>query len=100
MDNTHYDRHFHLQGIGEDENVVGTVPFRIESHEVGSSSRESFDRSRSEIGRPFPARRENAKREGENIVVEETGVNREETHKEDDVTSVVESVEDLDHSTG
>jgi len=71
------------------------MPFGIESHEVGLSSWESLDRSASDFGRPFPSWREDSKREGEDIVVKETGVDGEQSHEEDDVSSIVERVEDL-----
>lgn len=95
MDDSHDDRHFHLQRVRENEDVVCSVPFGVQTHEVGLSSRDGLDGTRTEIGRPPETGWEDSEGEGEDIVVEETGVDREETHQENDVSSVVERIEDL-----
>lgn len=88
MNNTEDDRHFHLERIRENEGIVRTVPVRVDTEGVDSAGADGRDRSFS-IFWPIPAILPDVERLGKDIVVDETGKDRECTHEQDKVSSTV-----------
>jgi len=84
VDNSEDDTHLHLVRVGEDESVVGSMPGGVESEGVGSM----LNRGDGSVGvRPFPSGLEESHRLGEDIVVDESGEHREDSHEKDDVST-------------
>ena len=94
MQDTEHDRHLHLERVGKDERVVGAVPARVEAEPVPRVGLDRFRRARHVLGPP-PLRRSEVERERKDVVVDETGVDGERSHEEDDVAPVKERVKDL-----
>lgn len=94
-----HDRHLHLERVGKDERVVGAVPARVETEPV---PRVGLDRlgSAGHVLGPLPLRGPDDEREREDVVVDETGVDGESSHEEDDIAAVEEGVEDLPDAPG
>ena len=86
MNDTKYDRHLHLIRIREDEAVVRSMPIRIKSERMDATGLLRDDETCG-VRRPFPARRPDVKRLGENIVIHEASVDREQAHENDDVAT-------------
>lgn len=82
VQNTQHDTHFHLERVGEDENVVGSVPGRIDSKGVPVVRLNTFDDVADlEVGRPAELGFGVVERKGENIVVHETSVHGKDLEK-------------------
>jgi hypothetical protein len=77
VNDAHHNRHLHLKRDGKDEDVVGTVPSRVDTEEVPRSCLERLNGS-VVVSWPAPLRRTEVEREGEDVVVDETGVDGEE----------------------
>jgi hypothetical protein len=77
VNDTHNDGHLHLERVGKDEDVVGSVPSRVNTEEVPRSGLNRLDGS-VVVRRPAPLGGTEVEREGEDVVVDETGVNGEE----------------------
>lgn len=91
VNDTHNDRHLHLERIGEDQSIVRAVPSRVDTERIYGAIRDSCDDSFSL--RPVPARLEDGQGQREDVVVHESGKECKETHEEDDVTTKVEGVQ-------
>lgn len=92
MYNTENDRHLHLVGIAEDERIFGFVPGGIQPEWI-SVLIGYRGHSLVAVGfRPFPPRVEQMQRLRENVIIDETSVNRECPHEQDNVaTTTTES---------
>jgi hypothetical protein len=96
VEDTKNDTHLHLQRVGEDEGVVGSVPGWVDTEGVAVDRLDTLDDVADlEVGGPSELRLGEDEREGEDVVVHETGVHGEHAHEEDDVATVEEGVEDL-----
>lgn len=96
MGNSQNDAHLHLQRIGEDQRVVRSMPSWINTERIVRRGSDSFnDVSGVEVSRPFVVRRSKIERKREDVVVDQTGVHGKDSHQEDNVSTIVESVEDL-----
>ena len=79
MDDTNDNRHLHLQRVGEDQSVLGSVPRRIDTEGVPSGGLDAFDNGALlKVGGPAELRLGESEREGEDIVVHESGEDGEE----------------------
>ena len=93
VDDTKHDGHLHLVRVREEELVVGTMPGRVKTEGIGVTIRDRGHRLSPVMLRPRPARMEDVQRLGEDVVVEESGIDGEKTHEQDDVpTAASESV--------
>lgn len=92
MDNTKHDRHLHLVRVGEDERVFRSVPRRVQSKRIRVPIRHSDDRLVTMSLRNVPAGMEQVKALGEDIIVDEAGVDGESPHKQDDVATAERKV--------
>ena len=73
--------HFHLERIGKDERIVGSMPSGVDTERIMNTGRDRFDHfSIAEDGRESELGRCDSKGEGEDIVVHQSGVHGEELH--------------------
>lgn len=88
MEDTQDNRHLHLVRIREKKGIIRAVPAWIEAKEIRAASGDRSDCFvRGRVGGPLPARMEDVQSLGENIVVDETSVNREYPHHKDNVSA-------------
>ena len=92
MNDTNNNRHLHLVRVGEDERIVGAMPAGIEAKGIYVASVHEIHDSRILNRRHLPARMEEVQRFREDIVVDEAGVDGEQAHEEDDVTTAVRTL--------
>ena len=77
--NTENDTHFHLERIRKDESVVGSVPGGVDTERVVNTGSDRLDDlSFAKDGGESELRRGDSEREGEDIVVHQSGVHGEE----------------------
>ena len=99
---TQDDRHLHLVTVAEEQIVLSTVPAPVETKGVAVTvgfAELGVDRVTILVvirDNPFPLTVEERHGLGEHIVVDETGVNREDSHDQSDVTTIVHHGEELE----
>ena len=81
MNDTKHDRHLHLVRIRKEQRIFSSVPAGIDTHGICMA----IGHSPRGVGGEVPSRVEDVQRLGEDVVVQESGVHREQTHKQDDV---------------
>ena len=81
MNNTEDDRKLHLVRVCENKRIFSSVPAGIDTHGISMA----IGHSPRGVGGEVPSRVEDVQRLGEDVVVQESGVHREQTHKQDDV---------------
>lgn len=86
VDDSEDDTHFHLVRVGENEGIVGSVPCGVESEGIDAGLDSLY---RSSLVRPLPPGLPDRHRLGEDVVVYESSEHREESHKDDDVSTTV-----------
>lgn len=84
VDNTQDDGHLHLVRVGEDERVVRTMPARVQAEWVDMTIGHTLSCL---VSREVPAGMEQMKSLGEDIVVDETSVDGESTHEQNNVAT-------------
>lgn len=78
VDDSEDDTHLHLERVGEDERVVDGVPGRVDTEGVAERSRNALDDfADGGDGRPAELGLGEVEREGEDVVVDESGVDGE-----------------------
>jgi hypothetical protein len=92
--NTEDDGHLHLVRVGENQLVLGTMPSRVQTNRIDMTI-VCASRSDSVVFWEVPARVEQVRRLGEDIVVDHTGIDGECTHEQDDVTTEEEAADDF-----
>ena len=86
MSHTEDDRHFHLVGIGEYKGVVRTMPTGIKAKRIHTAV--WFTTHNTVLSfRERPSRMEQVECLGKYVVVNETRIDREQAHKENDVSA-------------
>jgi hypothetical protein len=93
VNDTQDDRHLHLVRVNEEELVLRHVPSWIQPKGIHSAVRNAGDSSGIVVCLgEIPPARENMKRLGEYIVIDEACENRKDTHKENDIASTTPRV--------
>ena len=93
MNDTEDDRHLHLVGVREEQLVVCAVPSRVKSERIGVPIGDSSEEGLiAALLGPRPSRMEEVSALREDIVVEEAGVDGENAHEQNDVTTAVTEV--------
>jgi hypothetical protein len=91
VDNAENDGHLHIVRVREDELVVRAVPARVQAEVVGVSIwSHGYSHSAVFESGKVPSRVPEVKRLGEDVVVDQTGVHREQAHEKDNVTTAKE----------
>ena len=99
---TQNDRHLHLVTIAEEQIILGTVPAPIETKGVAVTVRLAEHRRNGisflkvVMNIPLPLAVEERHGLGEHIIVDKTGVDREDSHDQGDVTTIVDHGEELE----
>jgi len=86
VNDTDDDRHLHLERIGKDERVVGTVPIGIDTKGVDFAIGDSSDRALPVIW-PIEPVGKDVQRLGEDIVVDKSSEDGKGTHQQDEVST-------------
>lgn len=83
MNDTQDNGHLHLVRVGEDQAVRGTVPARVQTKGIDMA----VGNANIGVSLEVPSRVEQVKGSRNNIVVDETSIDRKETHEQNDVSS-------------
>lgn len=94
LDDTKDDGHLHLVRVGEDEEVVGSVPGDIDTDGVGVVVELALGDGRADLD-PIETTLEDLHTLGEDVVVDEASVNREDAHEQDNVATAKEHLKDF-----
>jgi hypothetical protein len=89
VNDTDNDRHLHLERVGKDESIVGSIPVWINTEGVDMTIVDGRDRPLSVLG-PIETVRPDVERFGKDIIVDETGEDRERTHQQNEVSTTVQ----------
>jgi hypothetical protein len=77
---TEDDRHLHLERVGKDEGIIGSVPVWVDTERINLSIGDTRNRT-FPIFRPIETVGPDVQRLGKDIVVNETSEYRESTHQ-------------------
>ena len=85
MDDADNDGHLHLVRVCEDQGIWSTVPAGVQTKGIGVA----IEGANSSVDRHVPTGMEEMKRLGEDVVINESGVDGEGAHEEDNIAATI-----------